>query len=168
MDASMLRVLTDDAPRLAGHDWISPEFRCTLRTEALTGEITGSECLFSPAGRQEGTLTPLSGRGRTSVDPRACHATTCVWGQTLSGHGGKNVEPSGRIAPVRTARNASRRRYLTASVPFTLYSTRFPENNRSGWIVLFRSPVVPNRCADPVRGWRSVRNNPVVRFAQAT
>ena len=62
-----------------------------------------------------------SGRGRTSVDPRACRATTCVRGQTLSGHGGKNVEPSGRIAPVRTARNASRRRFLTASVPFSSY-----------------------------------------------
>jgi len=58
-----------------------------------------------------------SGRGRTSVDPRACHATTRVWGQTLSGHGGKNVEPSGRIAPVRTARNASRRRFLTGLRP---------------------------------------------------
>jgi hypothetical protein len=33
----MLRVLTDDALSFAGRDWISPEFRCTLRAEALTG-----------------------------------------------------------------------------------------------------------------------------------
>jgi len=38
----MLRVLTDDALYLAGHDWISPEFRCTLRTEALTGAPSSS------------------------------------------------------------------------------------------------------------------------------
>jgi len=42
MDASMLRVLTDDALCLAGHDWSSPEFRCTLRTEALTGAPSSS------------------------------------------------------------------------------------------------------------------------------
>jgi len=38
----MLRVLTDDALCLAGHDWIFPEFRCSLRTETLTGAPSSS------------------------------------------------------------------------------------------------------------------------------
>jgi hypothetical protein len=59
------------------------------------------------AGQDEEELRSIRAHVMQQRAYRACHATTRVWGQTLSGHGGKNVEPSAALRP--SGRPATRR-----------------------------------------------------------